>query len=139
MGLKLVWLLLAIPSLLHRCPCVSFRQEIFGVKSFLGGLISLALHWESCLATESYLVRFYLPSVMSQLRSPTLIPQCYLHPSSLETLRDSTSHHKPSSCRFVFIPMVLYLSLLFLTPAPDPFIPFLTPLLHIFLHSLHLI
>ena len=37
-----------LQSLLHFCPCISFRQEQFWVKIFEDGLMSLSLHWRSC-------------------------------------------------------------------------------------------
>ena len=49
-GLVIGW---SIPqSLLHPCPCISCRQSEFWAESFVGGLVSLSLHWGSCLATE---------------------------------------------------------------------------------------
>jgi hypothetical protein len=38
-------------SLLHLCPCASCRQGTFWIRAFVGGLLSLSLHWGSCLAT----------------------------------------------------------------------------------------
>jgi hypothetical protein len=52
-----------IQSLLHFCTCISFRQEQFGVKSFIGGLVSLSLHWASCLTTRGGLFRLYIHTV----------------------------------------------------------------------------
>jgi hypothetical protein len=38
-------------SLLYLCLCTSWKQDKFWVKGFIGGLLFLSLHWESCLAT----------------------------------------------------------------------------------------
>jgi hypothetical protein len=35
-----------LQSLLHFCPCISFRQEQFWVENFVGELVSPSLHWE---------------------------------------------------------------------------------------------
>jgi hypothetical protein len=42
--------------LLHLSPCKSCRQDTFLVQALVGDLLSLALHWEFCLAiSDSYL------------------------------------------------------------------------------------
>jgi hypothetical protein len=46
--LKIGWPFLQ--SLLHLCVCIAFRREKFGAKSFVVELVSLYLHWGSCLA-----------------------------------------------------------------------------------------
>ena len=54
-GAVIGWL---IPqSLLHLCPCISFRQDKFWVKSFVGGLVSLSLHWSLALLQEMAILR----------------------------------------------------------------------------------
>ena len=50
-------------SLLHFCPCISFRQEQFWVKKFEGRLVTLTLHWEPCLSIGGALFWFYFPTV----------------------------------------------------------------------------
>ena len=59
-------LLISVPS--PPIPALFVRQDKFGVGSFVCGLVSLLLHWGSCLATEGDLFRFYFPNAMkSQL------------------------------------------------------------------------
>ena len=38
-------------SLLHLCSCISFRQDKFWAKDFVGKLVSLFLRWESFLVS----------------------------------------------------------------------------------------
>ena len=40
------------------CPCISYRQDKFWVKSIVDGLVSLSLHWGACLATGGGFFRF---------------------------------------------------------------------------------
>jgi hypothetical protein len=56
-------------SLLHPHACISCRQDKFWVESFVGGLVSLLLHWGSCLATGGGLLRFHIPSVVNHNES----------------------------------------------------------------------
>jgi hypothetical protein len=67
MSLKLGWLFvghsLSLCSILHAC--ISYRQNKFGVKGFVGELVSLSFHWGSCLATGGGLFRIHIPHVVS--------------------------------------------------------------------------
>jgi hypothetical protein len=50
---------LAIPSVsASLCPCISFKQDKFWVKSFMDGWC-LSHHWGSCLATGGGLFRYH--------------------------------------------------------------------------------
>ena len=68
MGFKLGLLLVghSLP-LLHTTPPAFLvdRIDTFGVKSFLGELVSLLLHWGFCLATGGDLFRFYISNAVS--------------------------------------------------------------------------
>ena len=58
-------------SLLHICPCISCRQDKFWIESFVGGLVSLLLHWVSFSEYRSWPFQDSYPqSSVSQLRSP---------------------------------------------------------------------
>jgi hypothetical protein len=73
MGLKLGQLLVGHPLSLCSLPCACISYE-FWVESFVGGLVSLSLHWGSCLAIGGHLFRFHSPHCCeSQLRSLLLI------------------------------------------------------------------
>lgn len=57
---------LAIPSdLVLSYACISFRQDKFGVQSFVSWLVSILFHWGSCLATVGRPLSFHIPSVVS--------------------------------------------------------------------------
>ena len=60
-GLVIGWLFLQ--SLLHLYPWISFRQDNFWVKGFVGGLVSLSVLLGSCLATGGILFRFHVHTV----------------------------------------------------------------------------
>ena len=49
-----------LQSLLHLCPCISFKQDKFWVESFVGVLAFTSLHFGSCLAIVSGLFRFHV-------------------------------------------------------------------------------
>ena len=79
-----------LQSMLHFCPCTSFRQDEFWVESFMGGLVSLSLHWESCLAAEVVSSGFMSP-LLGTLAKVTHIDSWELpYPRSLELPRDPT-------------------------------------------------
>lgn len=40
-----------------------FRQDQFGVESFVGGLVSISLHWGSCLTTGVGFFWVHIPTV----------------------------------------------------------------------------
>lgn len=88
-------------SQLHLCPCTSCRQDTFCVESFVGGLVSLSLHWGTCLASGGDSVMLHIPHCQeSQLESPSWTPWSLHHPRSLAHLRDAplslpTSSHSP--------------------------------------------
>ena len=44
---------------------VCFRWDNFLVESFVGGLMSLSLHWGSCMTTEGDLFRFHVSTGIS--------------------------------------------------------------------------
>ena len=46
-------------------PCLSCRLDIFWVRSFVGGLVSLLLHWGSSLDTGGYFLRLHIPNALS--------------------------------------------------------------------------
>jgi hypothetical protein len=48
-------------SQIHLCPYISYRQDKFWVESFMGGLVSLSLHWGFSLAIGNGLLRFHIP------------------------------------------------------------------------------
>ena len=76
-------LVISLDSVPSSRTCISCRQDTFWVKSFVGGLVSLLLHWSSCLATggdnnniipiDSWDPHLSLVSAMT-LRYPTSLP-----------------------------------------------------------------
>jgi hypothetical protein len=103
-----------LQSLLHLY--ISFRQDKFWVKSFVSGLVSLSFHWGSCWLQE------VASSGSPLLRSSALTSGNLPYPRSLELPRDSslpTPNLTPNSCRFPFILLTFWASLLSLS-APDP-------------------
>ena len=66
-----------LQSLLHFCPCCSFRQEQFWVKNFEGRLVTLSLHWGACLSTGGGLFRFHQSTaLLGILAKTTCIESC---------------------------------------------------------------
>jgi hypothetical protein len=87
MGLKLGQLLvgnsLSFCSIPHAC--FSCTQDTFWVESLVGGMVSLYLHWGSCMAIEGGHFRFHIPNVVSyswvhphQFLDASLIPSLCL-------------------------------------------------------------
>jgi hypothetical protein len=110
---------------LHFCPCISFRQEQFGVSSFVGGLGFSPLHCSFYLTGRSSL---QIPSPHCWafwLRQSTLSPWSLPYGRSLGLLEIHPSP-TPSSCIFPFILLVLWPSLSSL-PIPDPAFLFSSP------------
>jgi hypothetical protein len=132
MGLNLCWLLFG--HSLSLCSIssayISCRQDKFGVKSFVGGLVSLSLHWGSCLAIGGDLFRFHISSAMHLLHkvsAKALTPGSLPDPiRSLELLEIPLILTPSSSFRFTFILLVFRPSLLPL-PAPNSDPPFTSP------------
>jgi hypothetical protein len=104
-------------SLLHPQSLHFFTQNKFWIESFVGELMSLLLHWGSCLATSSLWVP-YPQCCESQLRSPHWFLGTSPIPGLCLILEMLLSPHT-ISCRFPFIFIDIYPSLLFL-PTPDP-------------------
>lgn len=46
------------------CPCISCRQDKFWIESFVGRLVSLSLHWDSCLAEGGSQFRFHISNAV---------------------------------------------------------------------------
>jgi hypothetical protein len=101
-GSQVGWLLVGhsfLQFLLCLCPYISFSQNTFWVKSFVGGLVSLFLYWRSCLS-----IQIPCPhSWASWLRLPVLTPGSLLYPMSQGLPRNSplpqqlqSSIHSPS-------------------------------------------
>ena len=67
MNLKLVLLLVGHSLSLCSIPClyISCRQDKFWDESLVSGLMSLLLHWGSCLATGDGLFRFHMPNAVN--------------------------------------------------------------------------
>lgn len=63
MGFRVSRLLVGLQTLLLLCPCISFKQDKVWVKSFVGWLVSLPLHWGPA----------WLPEV---------VPSCFMPPLS---------------------------------------------------------
>jgi hypothetical protein len=59
------WLGILKVSTLSPHPCISCRQDKFGVKSFVGRLVSLSLQWDSCLTAVGGLFRFSITTAVS--------------------------------------------------------------------------
>jgi hypothetical protein len=57
----------SLQSLLHFCPCISFRQEQFWVKNFEGRLVTPFLNWGPCLSNEGGFFRFHLFTLLKML------------------------------------------------------------------------
>ena len=73
-----------LQSLLHFCPYTSFSQVQCWLEYFVGGLLSLSLHRQYCLATRGGHFRFDITTVgVFQLRSSTLSPGRLSHLISL--------------------------------------------------------
>ena len=47
--------------LLYLCPCTFCSQDTFWIEGFVGGLLSLSVQWESCLARGSGHFRIHMP------------------------------------------------------------------------------
>ena len=43
--------------LFYLCPCTSFTEDTFWVECFVGGLVSLSLHWSLALLQEMAILR----------------------------------------------------------------------------------
>jgi hypothetical protein len=71
-------------SLVQPCPCISFNQDEFWVKSFVGGLEFLSIHRASI-----WLQKVVCPSSIS---SPTLTPGMYPPPSLEQVGSDLACH-----------------------------------------------
>ena len=99
------------------CACISCRQDKFWVKSFVGGFMSLLLHWGSYLVIGAGFFRFHIPNAV---RSPSLILG---HPPYLRSLsRPGDAPHLPTPSvadihSFTW-PSAISPSLF--TPDPDP-------------------
>ena len=63
LGLSLVTGCPFFQSLLHFCPCISFRQEQFWVKIFEDGWLGPSLNWGPCLSTGGDLFLFHVLTV----------------------------------------------------------------------------
>jgi hypothetical protein len=93
---------LCSPSLVR----ISYWQNKIWIKNFVGGLVSLLLHWGSCLATGGDLFRFHIPNVVSHSHgSPPLILGHLPYPMSPHG--DSPYFLIPVTCRFPFIFMAI--------------------------------
>ena len=77
MDLKLGWLIfgLSLRLCFIRYGCISCRQDKLGVESFVGRLVSLLFHWNSCLATRGSLFCFH---ILSGVNHSQLYYHCFL-------------------------------------------------------------
>ena len=78
---------------------ISCRQDKLWVENFVGELVSLSLHWSSCLATGGGLLRVHITNAESQIRTPPLILGCLTYPRSQSLPGDAPTHPNPNSCR----------------------------------------
>jgi hypothetical protein len=110
--------------------CISCRQDKFWDESFVCWLMSLSLHWISCLVTEDGLFRFHIPKIGSHRFLGTfLIPSlCLLleiPPTALPlSVTDFYSFLWPSkhlSCPFPY--MILKPPFPFPSPLPSSSLP----------------
>jgi hypothetical protein len=121
MGLKLGKLLVrhslslcSIPSI-----CISWKQDTFCVESFMGGLVSLLLHWGSCMPTGGGFFRIHIPNVVSHrwghphwFLGSSLIPSLCLilemsPTASPQSSEDFHSFSRLSSHLFYFSPHLI--------------------------------
>ena len=114
-------------SLVDHTLCFSFilvsvlssRQDIFWIKDFACGLLSLSFHWQSNLTIVSDNFRFHiLPLLGVSARIKPIEPPGVPHPRSLVLLRDC-----PSYPPHIF----LFSLLLSLHLIPQALLPFPTP------------
>ena len=126
MGLTLCWLLAGHSLSLCSTPNSSFscRMYTFWEESFVGVLMSLWLHWGSCLATEVSLLRLYISNAVSHT---TKDPHWILGTSSIPGLHlflqmPPTCTVPSVSSTFPLILMVIWLSCLPL-PTSEPELP----------------
>jgi hypothetical protein len=96
---------LAIPSVSALLPLPALLSEYkFWVESFVDGLLSLSLHWGSCLPTREERWPFqvsYLQCCESQLRSPPLILGHLLYPRSPSYSGNADPTATPVNCRSI--------------------------------------
>ena len=110
---------LSAPSLsLH----ILYTRQIFS-QTIIGGLVSIYLHWESCLAKGGGPCRLSQIKVSSRIMPMTPCPPSY--PRSLASLRDILSNF------FSLFPSLLSLHLILLTSSPSHTLSHPVPSLHL--------
>jgi hypothetical protein len=81
-------------SLLHLCPCTSYRQDTFWVEGFMDGLMSISLHWEPAWLQEVAISGSISPLRGVSARATPIDSLEPPHPRSLVHPRDAP----PLSC-----------------------------------------
>jgi hypothetical protein len=105
-------------SLLHLCPCTSYRQDTFWVEGFMDGLMSISLHWEPAWLQEVAISGSISPLRGVSARATPIDSLEPPHPRSLVHPRDAP-------------PLSFSLSLYLI---PSPLFPSPSLLLPSFLH-----
>lgn len=103
-------------------PAFLLDQDKFWTAGFVDGLVSLSLHWRSCLATGSDLFMFHVPTI--GLRLLLWTPGSLPYARSLGLPKDSLLHHQQLEISIHFFDSLglssAFSPLLFLPPHSFP-------------------